>query len=168
MGRDITPVAARKPRHMNRLAAGVLPLAILASVGLAGRAEAGAQTVACGATLTVDTRLTRSLYCPAGDGLVLGPNVDLNLGGHKLVGPEAGASGTGITSIAGDASVRNGEVRNWATGLALADDGAVPGVGPRVTNVILRNAPSSLQSESTFTVTRVVAIDSPITSYRGV
>jgi parallel beta helix pectate lyase-like protein len=144
---------------MMRLAAAAFPLVLVASVGLAGRAEAAGPTVACGATLTVDARLTRDLYCPSGNGLTLGPNVHLNLGGHKLVGP--GSSGVGIASSADGVSVRNGEVRNWRTGIEISG-GLEDAPGAGVTNVVLRKAPSVVQFGSRLNLTRVVAIDSTI------
>ena len=101
-------IPAINPEHLKRLAAGLLPVVLLASFGLAGPAQAAEPPVACGSTLTVDTKLTKDLYCSAGDGLTLGPNVHLNLGGHRLVGP--GSSGTGIASTSGGISIRNGEV----------------------------------------------------------
>jgi parallel beta helix pectate lyase-like protein len=160
MGRTTTQVPARKTGHMTRLAAGVVPLVLLASVGLAGRAEAAGPAVECGTTLTVDTRLTRDLYCPSGNGLTLGPNVELNLSGHRLVGP--GSSGTGIASTAGNVSIRNGEVRNWAIGIGIQGGLIASGAEPSVTGVVLRNAPSILQFGSRLTLARVIAIDSPV------
>lgn len=153
------PLAGIKPAHVKRLAALALPAVLLASVGLAGPAQAAPPTVACGATLTVDTRLTRDLHCLSADGLTLGPNVHLDLGGHRLVGP--GSSGTGIASTSGGVSIRNGVVKNWATGIGLTMDSSQP--GPIVTDVVLRKAPSFIQYGSTLELTRVRAIDSPIT-----
>ncbi|HEY3409240.1 MAG TPA: right-handed parallel beta-helix repeat-containing protein [Propionicimonas sp.] len=121
--------------------------------------------MACGSTLTVDTKLTKDLFCPAGDGLTLGPNVHLNLGGHRLVGP--GSSGTGIASASGGISILNGEVKNWATGIGLDIDSShsVEPVG--VADVILRKAPSIIQFGSTLELTRVTAIDSPVRGELG-
>lgn len=167
MGPMAMPALASKPQHLRRLAAGVLPVVLLASVGLAGRAHAAEPPVACGATLTVDTTLTSDLMCPSGNGLTLAANVDLNLGGHKLVGP--GASGTGIASESGNVTIRNGEVRNWATGIGLSIDSSQtdPARDPQVADVVLRKAPSYIWFGSTLDLVRVAAIDSPLSGQLG-
>jgi len=161
MGPMEPPLAAITPAHVKLLAAWALPMVLLASVGLAAPAQADGP-VACGSTLTVDTRLRADLYCPSGDGLTLGPNVHLNLGGHKLVG--SGSSGTGIASIYGSVSIRNGEVKNWATGILISIDSSdpIPSPGTSVTDVVLRSAPSLVRFGSTLVLTRVRAIDSPV------
>ncbi len=161
MGPMDLPLAPIKPAHVKALIALAIPVVLLASVGLASPAQAD-EPVACGSTLTVDTRLRADLICPSGDGLTLGPNVHLNLGGHKLVG--AGSTGTGIASIYGSVSIRNGEVKNWATGILISIDSSdpIPPPGTRVTDVVLRNAPSIVRFGSTLVLTRVRAIDSPV------
>lgn len=158
-------IPAINPEHLKRLSAWVLPVVLLASVGLAGPAQAVEPPVACGSTLTVDTKLTKDLYCPYGDGLTLGANVHLNLGGHKLVGP--GSSGTGIASTYGGVSIRNGEVKNWATGIGLEIDSSQSVAPVKVTDVVLRKAPSSIGFGSTLELTRVTAIDSTVRGELG-
>lgn len=156
-------IPAINPDHLKRLSAWLLPVLLLASVGLAAPAQAAEP--ACGSTLTVDTKLTKDLYCPSGDGLTLGPNVHLNLGGHRLVG--SGSSGTGIASTTGGISVRNGEVRNWATGIGLDIDSSQSVAPVSVTDVVLRKAPSIVQFGSTLELTRVTAIDSQVNGELG-
>jgi len=157
-------IPAINPEHLKRLVAWLLPAVLLASVGFAAPAQA-ADPVACGSTLTVDTKLTKDLYCPSGDGLTLGANVHLNLGGHRLVGP--GSSGTGIASSSGGISIRNGEVKNWATGIGLDIDTSQSVDPVSVANVVLRRAPSIIQFGSTLELTRVTAIDSPVRGELG-
>jgi hypothetical protein len=63
----------------------LLAAALLGLVAL-GAAPAAASHVACGDTLTVDTRLDSDLACP-GDGLVIAADgVTLDLGGHTITG----------------------------------------------------------------------------------
>jgi hypothetical protein len=156
---------AIKPGHLKRLTAWLLPVVLVVSAGLAAPAQAAVPAVACGGTLTVDAKLTKDLYCPSGNGLTLGPNVHLNLGGHRLVGP--GSSGTGIASTSGGISIRNGEVKNWATGIGLDIDSSQSVAPVRVTDVVLRKAPSIIQFGSTLELTRVTAIDSPVKGELG-
>jgi len=75
------------------LASGIASAALLVSVALGGTAAAAAPVVTCGSTVTTDVTLTADLYCPSGDGIILGSNVTLDLGGHSLVG---GGSGVGV------------------------------------------------------------------------
>jgi len=165
MGPNALLVPAVNPRHVRRLTACMVPVALLASLALAGRAEA-APVVECGATLTVDTTLTRDLTCTSGDGVILGPNVHLNLGGHKLVGP--GSSGTGIASTGqGTLSVRNGEIRNWGTGIHVETDFGDGVPDPSVTDVVLRRAPVLMQFAPALALSRVTAIDSPVRGELG-
>ena len=90
---------ARRPssvptRAIHRaFASGVLPAALLVSVALGGTTAAAAPGVTCGSTVTTDVTLTADLHCPSGDGIILGSNVTLDLGGHSLVG---GGSGVGV------------------------------------------------------------------------
>ncbi len=166
MGPTARAVVPLKPGRLRLLTATLLPVILLASVGLAARADAAGPAVACGSTLTVDTKLTKDLYCPYGDGLTLGPDVDLNLGGHKLVG--SGSSGTGIASTGqGSVSIRNGEVKNWGTGIAFDVDASNVVAAPRVSDVVLRDARSIIQFGSTLRLTRVTAIDSPVNGELG-
>jgi hypothetical protein len=158
-------IQAINSERLKRLTASLLPVALLASIGFAAPAQAAEPAVACGSTLTVDTKLTKDLYCPYGDGLILGPNVHLNLGGHSLVGP--GSSGTGISSTSGGISIRNGEVKNWASGIGLDIDWSQSVEPVSVADVVLRRAPSIIQFGATLELTRVRAINSPVRGERG-
>lgn len=83
--------------------------------------------VACGAVLTQDLTLGAPLGCEDSEAaLVIGAEgVDLNLNGHSLTGAPADTpaalSGTGIDNRAGydDVTIRDGELRHWATGIRL-------------------------------------------------
>jgi hypothetical protein len=82
-----------------------------------GALAAPGDDVACGDILTSDTTLTRDVVCPNGNGLTLRAGADLDLGGHRLVGPGP-ESGTGVTVEAGQgSSVTNGSIERWGTGL---------------------------------------------------
>jgi hypothetical protein len=85
---------------------------------LATAAGAAPPEVTCGSLLTVDTRLTQDLTC-TGPGLRLAPDVTLDLRGHALTGT-AGATGVEVAS-AGAATVRNGSLVGWGTGIATYD-----------------------------------------------
>jgi hypothetical protein len=80
----------------------------------------------CGSTVTTDTTLQANLSCPgASPALTLAKGVTLDLGGHALVGD---GTGTGIEAAPEGATVRNGTVRGWDTGVTSdgvpADDSA--------------------------------------------
>jgi hypothetical protein len=83
--------------------------------------------VDCGDVITHDLTLGASLGCEESDaGLVIGANgVDLNLNGHSLTGVPADSpaamSGTGVDNRDGydDLTIRNGELRQWGTGIRL-------------------------------------------------
>ncbi|MGY4645098.1 hypothetical protein [Cellulomonas sp. URHB0016] len=98
-----------------------------ASVLVAGPASAAPTPPACGSTLTVDTVLRADLVC-AGPGLVLGPDVSLDLHGHTLRGT-AGGVGLAVTST-GEATVRNGTITGWDTAVRTLVDWDGPGSGP--------------------------------------
>ena len=105
------------------------------------RKATAAPLVTCGSTLTKDAKLTSDLYCPSGVGIILGSNVSLDLGGHRLVGP--GSSGIGIQSLddsLGGNTIRNGEVKNWQKSIYLNNLAA--GAAPSsISEVVLRSAP---------------------------
>jgi hypothetical protein len=83
--------------------------------------------VACGAVIAQDLTLGAPLGCEDSDAaLVIGAaGVDLNLNGHSLTGAPADSpaalSGTAIDNTGGydDVTIRDGEVRHWATGIRL-------------------------------------------------
>jgi parallel beta-helix repeat protein len=94
-----------------------------------GPGQALAAPVACGATITRDTKLTRDVIACPGEGLVIGADdVTLDLNGHTVAaagvapdldfGPD---SMFGIDNRAGHRGVRieNGRVRGFAAGVFL-------------------------------------------------
>jgi hypothetical protein len=87
---------------------------------------AWAQTVHCGDTLTGDTVLGADLTCASGDGLILSPDVTLDLGGHTLTA--AGAGRGVVAASTGHNVVKNGRITGWATGVAAAP--LDPNAGP--------------------------------------
>jgi hypothetical protein len=99
----------------------------LTFVALAGpaAAHAGARDVACGATITSDTRLRADLTDCPGDGLVIGKDgITLDLGRRTVDG--AGAQASAGIRLNGRRNVRikNGTVQEFGVGVALdASDG---------------------------------------------
>ncbi|GAA0308709.1 hypothetical protein GCM10009528_27580 [Kineococcus aurantiacus] len=78
-------------------------------------------TPACGAVLTSSVRLASDVVCPTGGGLTLAADgIELNLNGHRLVGP--GGQGRGVVVAARDAVVRNGTITGWGTGVEAGPD----------------------------------------------
>src|SRR5688572_471199 len=122
------------------VASGFLSAALLVTVVLGGGTAAAAPVVTCGSTVTTDVTLTADLHCPSGDGIILGSNVTLDLGGHSLVG--AGSSGVGVQTsyLSQGNTIRNGTIEDWGTGILLQEQSpdAVPYT---VSDVVLLNAP---------------------------
>lgn len=77
-------------------------------------AAAASPSVYCGATLLHDTTLDHDLTC-AGDGLVLGPGVTLDLRGHTLRGP---GSHVGVSIGTSGAAIVHGRLTGWGSGIA--------------------------------------------------
>ena len=123
------------------MASGVLLAALLVTVALSGTAAAAAPAVTCGSTVTTDVTLTADLHCPSGDGIILGSNVTLDLGGHSLVG--GGSSGVGVQTdflSEGGNTIRNGTIENWGTGILLQEQNP-DGVPYTVSDVVVLNSP---------------------------
>lgn len=144
------------------VAATVVPLVLLAAA--AQPAQAKPNAVTCGATLTKDTKLSKSLTC-SGPGLTLAPGVDLDLGGHTLAG-NAAVAGTGVlVSPGADATISNGTIRGFRLGISYegAEDGA-PTRTVKLNRVHLRDTTVSLMT-GTFVVTRSTFRDAPVTMW---
>jgi hypothetical protein len=83
-------------------------------------------TVNCGDTITASVALAADLTC-TGDGLVIGAdNVTVDLAGHRLAG---NGTGTGITlkkssGRVSNATIKDGTITRFATGLFLGPNGA--------------------------------------------
>ncbi|MGC5221197.1 right-handed parallel beta-helix repeat-containing protein [Micromonospora sp. DT81.3] len=159
-----------EPSKASRIAtaAYVLPAALLLSVALGGSARAAEPGVTCGSTVTTDVTLTADLYCPSGDGLILGSNVTLDLGGHSLIGSDSGVGVSSEFPFEGGNTIRNGTIENWAIGIRLM--GIEPNPIPYVaTDLVLINAPvgNYFTNGTTLQLTRVTAVDSPIRGELG-
>ncbi|WNB85132.1 NosD domain-containing protein [Cellulomonas sp. ATA003] len=88
---------------------------VVAPVGAATAAAPAAQAVAgCGDVVDGEAYLAADLTCEADVGLTLRDGADLDLRGHALVGRGSGDA----VRYQGDATVRNGTVTGWGTGLA--------------------------------------------------
>ena len=104
--------------------ASLIPLPLSAAAAAANPVRCG-DTIAQGATVT----LTANLYCPGGTGLHLMPYSVLDLGGHALIGPGRSVTGSvgidtpdifdayGLQTENSHQTVRNGQVKNWSSGI---------------------------------------------------
>jgi parallel beta-helix repeat protein len=70
--------------------------------------------VQCGDTITADATLRASLAC-TGDGVIVGAGVTFDLGGFTLSGA---GGGTGVTVQADGATIRNGKITGFGTGIS--------------------------------------------------
>lgn len=173
MSLQLTSSARGTSRDLRRsrrraIAAGVLPAALLLSVAFGGSAQAADPGVTCGSTITTDVTLTADLYCPAGDGLILGSNVTLDLGGHSLIGSGAGVGVQTDFPFEGANTIRNGTIEDWVSGIQVQAQN--PGLTPYVvTDVVFVNAPvgNFFTGGTTLQLTRVTAVDSPISGQLG-
>jgi parallel beta-helix repeat protein len=104
-----------------RRAGWLVALPALAAALVVWPAGAGADGgIACGATITVDTTLTKNVVRCPGDGLVVaGDGVTLDLGGHTVSGLGAG-SGIVLTGV--NATLTNGVVTRFQQGVDVERD----------------------------------------------
>ena len=91
-------------------------LALIAGLGAVLLAPAGASALSCGATLDHDVKLKEDLDCsgyPGDYSLVIDANnVTVDLGGHKLIGPDddnTGVSSEGFNGL----TVKNGTIKGY-------------------------------------------------------
>ena len=151
------------------LNSGTLVALALASVVSVGTSEAAGPPVTCGTTVTANVTLTTDLLCPSGDGITLGANVTLDLGGHTIAGPKS--SGIGIQTLddsTGGVTIRNGQVKNWKTGIYIRNSSSGDSTSSTVSKTVLRNAPISNDFGGTaLRLTKVTAVDSPISGQLG-
>jgi parallel beta-helix repeat protein len=109
-------------------------VAAVAAVALSpSPALAASTTLACGATITADTRLGNDLHDCPGIGIVIGADgVELDLNGHTVDGDGVGDF-EGINVKGHDnTSVSNGTVRDFVEGVAVLD-----AAGGRVSGLVL-------------------------------
>src|SRR4051812_22099025 len=93
---------------------------VLVALAAPAAAQATGRGVACGATITSDTKLRADLTNCPGNGLVIGADgITLDLGRHTIDG--AGTEGSQGIKLAGrrGVTIRNGTVREFATGIGL-------------------------------------------------
>lgn len=151
------------PYTHRALASGVLPAALLIATALGGgTAAAPTPAVTCGTTVTTDVTLTADLHCPSGDGILLGSNVTLDLGGHSLIGSGSGVGVQTASLSQGGNTVRNGTIENWGVGV-LFDETSPDGRPYSITDVALVRAPvSHFFGLTTLYLTGITAVDSPV------
>lgn len=119
-----------------------LLLAAVVGVGVPPPASAAprATVVPCGAVLTTSVRLAADITCPDGRGITLAADgIELNLNGHRLIGPGTGTYGPiGIDIDARDVVVRNGRISAWSTAVSAGPEIDSP-VERRVRSATLRS-----------------------------
>jgi parallel beta-helix repeat protein len=94
---------------------------VIAGVAAAIVPGVGAASVACGAVITRDTKLTQDVGpCTSGGLVVRGDGVTLDLNGHRVFGSTAAGDGVGIAIVESTRSaVTRGTVSNFDAGLAI-------------------------------------------------
>jgi parallel beta-helix repeat protein len=86
--------------------------------------QAAAQTVACGAKITSDTKLAGNLIDCVGDGIVIdASNITLDLNGYVIDGDSSGGTpsmGAGVRNDGHDrVTIKNGSIREFTEGVDL-------------------------------------------------
>jgi Right handed beta helix region len=111
-----------------RIAAAALTgLGVVAALANAS-AAAPSTSVACGDTITVSTKLSKDLTC-TGPGLTVGgKGITLDLGGHTVSGSDPTNGAIGVLVAGADATIVNGKVRDFDTGVELSSPATVRGV----------------------------------------
>lgn len=81
--------------------------------------------VSCGATILSDTVLTQDVGPCSANGISVGPNVTLDLRGHRIFGTEATGDGIGIRLFnATSSTVMNGTVSGFDAGIVIVQGGS--------------------------------------------
>jgi hypothetical protein len=110
-----------------RLATAVAAAAALTFSGAAAASAAAPTAItSCGTTLTGAGYLPRDLTCTGGVGVFLAGDAELDLGGHRLIGPGNGTGGGVRLSTTGTSKVVNGTIRGWASAVISDDDLLTP------------------------------------------
>jgi parallel beta-helix repeat protein len=146
----------------------VVALLFVALAIPSGAQARGRDAVACGATITSDTKLRADLTNCPGDGLVIGKDgITLDLGRHTIDG--SGAENTQGIRLNGrrNVTIKGGTVREFAVGIGLdASDGnrvsgvtvaGSPGRGVNALNGSDRNVFSGLRSTGNLTGIAITA-----------
>ncbi len=118
------------------LARGTLSSAVLIGAVLVPGAAHAASQPACGDVLHESVTLTADLGpCPS-TGLIIGENdITVDLGGHRIIGPNAGGTAPGVVVTARtNAKIQNGTIMDFARGVALRG-----GSGHLVQRLVLQN-----------------------------
>lgn len=155
-------------RRRLRVTHAIIAACALGAAAVLGTAPAeAAPSVTCGSVVTSDLTLTANLTCAGGDGLILGSDVTLDLGGHRLSGDGSGIGVQTSGDSTGGNTIRNGVIENWATGVQLQAE-SLDGVPYAVSGVKLDHAPvSHLFGNADLMLVDVRAADSPITGQFG-
>ncbi len=75
----------------------------------------GNVTCSCGNRITSSYKMTNSLFCAGGNGLILGaPNVELDCGGFSLMGD---GNGTGVINSENHTIIKDCNITNFTTGI---------------------------------------------------
>jgi Right handed beta helix region len=103
-----------------RLGIGFAIIGALVGASLVAPTAAYAAQPQCGDVVKKDVKLTHDLNCTASgtDGLVIGKDgVDINLNGHKLIGPAGSYNAINDSNGFNSLTVRNGTIRGFAYGV---------------------------------------------------
>lgn len=130
-----------------------LVLAVVLGATKAPRAGARRAVLTCGSTITSSTTLTADLTGCGGDGVHIGAShVTLNLNGHLIGSNGSGATAVVVNSGATNATVENGRITGFNTGVVVeAASGKVQAI--RAWNnsfgVVVQSADSSVVTGNT-------------------
>jgi hypothetical protein len=108
------------PTTGQRLGIGFATICAVGGLSLVAPTAAYAAQPHCGDVIKQDVKLTHDLNCTASstNGLVIGKDgVDVNLNGHKLIGPVSGYYGIDNSNGYDGLSVRNGTIKGFGYGV---------------------------------------------------
>jgi hypothetical protein len=103
-----------------RLGTGVAAIIAVAGLSLVAPGAAYAAQPHCGDVIKKDVKLTHDLNCTGSstDGLMIGKNgVDIDLNGHRIIGPESSYYGINDSNGYDGLTVRNGTIRGFSYGV---------------------------------------------------
>lgn len=146
-------LAVLSRRRSATVVGAALALAVVLGATSAPRAGARRATLTCGSTITASTTLTADLTGCAGDAVHIGAShVTLNLNGHLIGSNGSGATAVVVNSGATNATVENGRITGFNTGVGVqAASGKVQAI--RAWNnsfgVVVQNADSTVVTGNT-------------------